>query len=130
MRQKPKKAKWIFRHSENLPDLHPPIISIPKSSRKERILENSQIFDFELFPEEMKLLDYLNKNILTPKILFFTMNESLNADGAYVNDNEIMIRVNGEPFSISINDLSLKGKHNQYNSRKFKPCIVYIILFQ
>ncbi len=60
--------------------------------------------------------EYLNEHILTPKILFFTMNESLNTDGAYVNGNEIMIRVNGEPFSISINDLSLRGKHNQYNS--------------
>lgn len=69
-----------------------------------------------LCKDDPATLDYLNKNILTPKILFFTMNESLNADGAYVNDNEIMIRVNGEPFSISINDLSLKGKHNQYNS--------------
>ena len=69
-----------------------------------------------LCKDDPATLDYLNKNILTTKILFFTMNESLNADGAYVNDNEIMIRVNGEPFSISINDLSLKGKHNQYNS--------------
>ncbi len=59
---------------------------------------------------------YLQENTLTPKILFFTMNESLHTDGAYVNNNEIMIRVNGEPFSISINELSLKGKHNQYNS--------------
>lgn len=60
--------------------------------------------------------EYINDNTLTPKILFFTMNESLNTDGAYINGNEIMIRVNGEPFSISINELSLKGKHNQYNS--------------
>ncbi|MFZ1292044.1 MAG: aldo/keto reductase [Melioribacteraceae bacterium] len=38
------------------------IISIPKSSRKERILENSQIFDFNLFDEDIKILDSLNKN--------------------------------------------------------------------
>jgi UDP-N-acetylmuramoylalanine--D-glutamate ligase len=44
------------------------------------------------------------------------MNEQLNADGAYMNQNELVLRMNGEPFSISINDLSLKGKHNQYNS--------------
>jgi UDP-N-acetylmuramoylalanine--D-glutamate ligase len=66
--------------------------------------------------DDQATTDYLNQHTITPKILFFTMNESLNADGAYVNNNEIMIRVNGEPFSISINDLSLKGKHNQYNS--------------
>lgn len=66
--------------------------------------------------DDQAINEYISKNTLTPKILFFTMNESLNTDGAYVNNNEIMIRVNGEPFSISINDLSLKGKHNQYNS--------------
>ncbi len=69
-----------------------------------------------LCKDDKATTEYLNDNKLTPKILFFTMNESLNTEGAYVNDNEIMIKVNGEPFSISINDLSLKGKHNQYNS--------------
>ncbi len=59
---------------------------------------------------------FLETNQLTPKILYFTMNEQLNTDGAYMNQNELILRANGEPFSISINDLSLKGKHNQYNS--------------
>ncbi len=61
-------------------------------------------------------IQYLETNNLNPKILFFTMNEQLNTDGAYMNQNELILRTNGEPFSISINDLSLKGKHNQYNS--------------
>lgn len=38
------------------------IVSIPKSSRKERIFENAQIFDFNLLPEDIKILDSLNKN--------------------------------------------------------------------
>lgn len=38
------------------------IVTIPKSSRKERILENSQIFDFELSQEEIKTIDSLNRN--------------------------------------------------------------------
>ncbi len=61
-------------------------------------------------------IQYLETNKQNPKILFFTMNEQLNTDGAYMNQNELILRTNGEPFSISINDLSLKGKHNQYNS--------------
>jgi UDP-N-acetylmuramoylalanine--D-glutamate ligase len=44
------------------------------------------------------------------------MNEQLNTDGAFLTDNDLMLRLNGEPFSISINELALKGKHNQYNS--------------
>ncbi|MBK8944564.1 MAG: aldo/keto reductase [Ignavibacteriae bacterium] len=38
------------------------IVTIPKSSRKERILENSQIFDFEISPEEVNIIDSLNRN--------------------------------------------------------------------
>jgi UDP-N-acetylmuramoylalanine--D-glutamate ligase len=61
-------------------------------------------------------INYIDSNKINSKILYFTMNEQLNADGAYMNQNELVLRMNGEPFSISINDLSLKGKHNQYNS--------------
>jgi len=59
---------------------------------------------------------YLQNNPIKSQKLYFTMNEQLKDDGAYLNENELVINVNGEPFSISINELSLKGKHNQYNS--------------
>ena len=36
---------------------------IPKSTHEERILENSQLFNFHLEPEDMKLLDSLNENL-------------------------------------------------------------------
>jgi UDP-N-acetylmuramoylalanine--D-glutamate ligase len=61
-------------------------------------------------------MQYLSHHPLNPKILYITMNESLNSDGAWLQQQELNFRVNGEPFSISINDLSLKGRHNQYNS--------------
>lgn len=38
------------------------IIVIPKSSKKERIIENAQIFDFELTLEDMQQIDNLNMN--------------------------------------------------------------------
>jgi UDP-N-acetylmuramoylalanine--D-glutamate ligase len=59
---------------------------------------------------------YLQTHSITPKILYFTMNEQMNTDGAFMTDHDLMLRLNGEPFSISINELALKGKHNQYNS--------------
>lgn len=61
-------------------------------------------------------MQYIQHTTINPKILYFTMSESLNTDGAYINNNELIIKVNGEPFSILIDDLSLKGRHNQYNS--------------
>jgi UDP-N-acetylmuramoylalanine--D-glutamate ligase len=59
---------------------------------------------------------FTEEHLINPKILYFTMHEQLNEDGAYINQHELVLKINGEPFSISINDLSLKGKHNQYNS--------------
>jgi methylglyoxal/glyoxal reductase len=41
------------------------LVVIPKSIHEERILENSQLFDFQLEPEDMKLLYSLNENLRT-----------------------------------------------------------------
>jgi diketogulonate reductase-like aldo/keto reductase len=42
-------------------DLQKGVITIPKSSKKERIKANAEIFDFELSEEDMRFLDGLNK---------------------------------------------------------------------
>ena len=38
------------------------VIVIPKSTSKERQIENSKIFDFELTVKEMREIEYMNKN--------------------------------------------------------------------
>ncbi|WP_123043887.1 aldo/keto reductase [Cohnella candidum] len=43
-------------------DLQSGIITIPKSIREPRIVENAAIFDFELSPDDMAAIDGLNKN--------------------------------------------------------------------
>lgn len=43
-------------------DLQKDVITIPKSSNKERIKSNSEIFDFELSEEDMKSIDSLDRN--------------------------------------------------------------------
>ncbi len=43
-------------------DLQKGIITIPKSVRKERIIENAAIFDFELSEDEIKTIDNLNRD--------------------------------------------------------------------
>src|SRR3990170_6518669 len=48
--------RWALQHR---------IIAIPKSVRKERILENSRVFDFVLTPEDMKVLDILHEGFRT-----------------------------------------------------------------
>lgn len=38
------------------------IVTIPKSVREERIIENADIFDFELSKEDMSMIDSMNRN--------------------------------------------------------------------
>lgn len=42
-------------------DLQKGVVTIPKSSKKERIIANSDVFDFELSEEDVQLLDGLDK---------------------------------------------------------------------
>jgi diketogulonate reductase-like aldo/keto reductase len=41
------------------------IVVIPKSIHENRIRENSQVFDFNLDPDDMKFMSSLNKNFRT-----------------------------------------------------------------
>jgi diketogulonate reductase-like aldo/keto reductase len=41
------------------------VVVIPKSSHPERILENADVFDFTISPDDMKLLDAFNQNLRT-----------------------------------------------------------------
>ncbi len=43
-------------------DLQHQVVTIPKSSKAERIRQNGDLFDFELTPEEMSQIDMLDKN--------------------------------------------------------------------
>lgn len=45
--------RWAIQHD---------VVVLPKTQRKERLVENSQIFDFELSSEDMRALDGLNEN--------------------------------------------------------------------
>ncbi|WP_075038410.1 aldo/keto reductase [Halobacillus dabanensis] len=43
-------------------DLQNGVVTIPKSTKEHRIIENANVFDFELTKEEMQIIDDLNQN--------------------------------------------------------------------
>jgi len=43
-------------------DLQHGVVTIPKSTKEHRIVENAALFDFELRPEHMERIDALNRN--------------------------------------------------------------------
>ena len=45
--------RWSLQHN---------LVTIPKSVREERIKENSQVFDYNLTREDMRILDSLDEN--------------------------------------------------------------------
>jgi methylglyoxal/glyoxal reductase len=47
---------WSLQHG---------LVVIPKSIHEDQIRENRKVFDFQLTPEDMKLLDLLNENLQT-----------------------------------------------------------------
>ncbi|MBS1782728.1 MAG: UDP-N-acetylmuramoyl-L-alanine--D-glutamate ligase [Bacteroidetes bacterium] len=87
---------------------------------KFRITEQQTASDFFILNmDDAVMQQYLSKHTTTAKKLFFTMNQdnlNENESGAFVNNEELHIRYEGDELNMSIHDLALKGKHNQYNS--------------
>lgn len=66
--QDPTLAELAAKYNKSIPqivlrwDLQHGIITIPKSVHEQRIIDNADIFDFELSAEDMKKIDSLNRN--------------------------------------------------------------------
>lgn len=68
--------------------------------------------------DDDEIKKYLNKHQIKPKIAKISMNENsiTQDDGAFMKDEELHFRYKGEESNLSIHDLTIKGKHNLYNS--------------
>lgn len=68
--------------------------------------------------DDPEITKYLNNHSINARTIYFTMSESTsqNQDGAFIDKEQIHINYDGEDTGMSIHDLSVKGKHNQYNS--------------
>lgn len=68
--------------------------------------------------DDKTIEEYLSQHSLKPKIITVTMSDQQlpQDEGAFMKDDELHINYNGDDMKLSIHDLALKGKHNQFNS--------------
>ena len=60
--------------------------------------------------------NFLATHFTNAKTIYFTMEDNTtNNEGGQIRDGQMHLNYEGETFNMSIHDLSLKGKHNQYN---------------
>jgi UDP-N-acetylmuramoylalanine--D-glutamate ligase len=85
---------------------------------KFRIAQRQDAQDhFIINADDPVITDYLRDHPLPVQKIHITMNEQKQPQtGAFVKDEEIHFRYDGEEHHVSINDLTLQGKHNQYNT--------------
>jgi UDP-N-acetylmuramoylalanine--D-glutamate ligase len=83
---------------------------------KFRILQNQTEHDFFIYCDDDPIIsNYLSKAIISAKKLPFSIKHNL-SEGAWLQGKEITIDTNQNPLHMSLDDLSLQGKHNAYNS--------------
>jgi len=80
------------------------------------ITKNQTPSDYFIYCYDDKVIknNFQNKNIQAQAIPF-SIKETL-PTGGYISENQLIININKNQFNMSILDLSLEGKHNQYNS--------------
>lgn len=68
--------------------------------------------------DDNTILEYIQKNTINSQIAKFTMDKQslIGENGAFMDNNDMNIRFDGETTKVSIEDLTIKGQHNQYNS--------------
>lgn len=83
---------------------------------KFRIIQNQTEADCFIYCHDDELLmKHFNKFNRQAKLLPFSLHQNFE-DGAYIENENLIINHNHNIFSMSIHDLALQGKHNQYNS--------------
>jgi UDP-N-acetylmuramoylalanine--D-glutamate ligase len=83
---------------------------------KFRITRNLSEDDFFIYCSDDEItIAELERIVLRAKQLEFTQKKKVK-EGAYVDKGNMVINVNDTTMKVPLNDLSLKGKHNIYNS--------------
>jgi len=87
------------------------------AASKMRIIQNQTAADVFIYcADDEETVKLMKKTKVIPQSLPFSIHNKI-TDGAYLEDQTIHINVpHKEPFTMSISELALQGKHNLYNS--------------
>lgn len=87
------------------------------AASKMRIIQNQTENDVFIYcADDEETQKILKKTTLKPRVYPFSIRKKIET-GAYLEDNTLHINTNPqEPFTMSISELALQGKHNIYNS--------------
>lgn len=85
---------------------------------KFRITQNQLPSDlFIVNKDDATITNYITTHSTHAKTVYITMDENnIRDEGGYVHKDHLHINYGGEELQESIHDLTIKGKHNQYNS--------------
>ncbi|WP_026915206.1 UDP-N-acetylmuramoyl-L-alanine--D-glutamate ligase [Christiangramia portivictoriae] len=83
---------------------------------KFRITKNQTAEDYFIYDaDDPVITEWLEKNSVRAQKLPFSMEKKLE-NGAYLEDTNIVIKINNTEFTMSTSDISLQGKHNTKNA--------------
>lgn len=86
------------------------------TASKFRILQNQQPVDHFIFcTDDPVVVKEIQKRDVVAKKYPFSLHKELE-QGAYIDNNELIIKTHDKTFTMNINELALQGKHNIYNS--------------
>ena len=88
------------------------------TASKFKITQNQTNTDRFIVNQDDKVItDYLATHSIHATTIFFTMSDNINGqEGGYINGDRMHVQYDGDNLDMSIHDLALRGKHNQYNS--------------
>ena len=85
---------------------------------KFRITMNQRKGDyFVVNKDDEAIKEYITTHSIHATTIYFTMDENnIENEGGYISNDRLHIDFEGDYLDMSLHDLSIKGKHNQYNS--------------
>ncbi len=83
---------------------------------KFRIIMNQTEADYFIYDADDKMIDqWLSKHSIKSQLLSFSVKKKVEK-GAYIENNEIILTINNNQFTMPIATLGLKGQHNLKNA--------------